>query len=48
MVGNDLQQKKKLSHLWSIVEKLPNNDHETSLTIILLQQGAQSVTSFNQ
>ena len=37
-VGYYLQQRqKKLSHLWSIVEKLPNNDHETSLTIIVLR-----------
>ena len=32
-----LTEKKKLSHLWSIVEKLRNNDHETSLTIIVLR-----------
>ena len=30
-------REKKLSHLWSIVEKLPNNDQETSLTIIVLR-----------
>ena len=37
-VGYYLQQRqKKLSHLWSIVEKLRNNDHETSLTIIVLR-----------
>ena len=30
-------REKKLSHLRSIVEKLRNNDHETSLTIIVLR-----------